>query len=323
MELSIWSLISEQEAGEQIGTTTQPLRHSILEFPRDLSICHLLLPWRIVVRDSFWTSWVLGPGLQSACVVWLVGCHGLWYQLMLTGPGLLLMWYCDSQIPIVYCLSTLIGWFLCCSSYGRQIESLIWDYVGCIGLVTVVACIIQPAWRQRISLRQACSSCVEVGSQVFLRRGLTMASFQSVMKSPLVSNMLTMHVMVGRQAVITSFNALVYWSDQVHSFCSSYPLFLSWLHHLLEWSKTCKFWCVCFFRMVLQGACERFSHFGYFVREEFSKALSYFLTSLTQWKWVYEFYILWGCSQFWIIPWGFCYCPYNLLNYYLVFCVEL
>ena len=32
-----------------------------------------------------------------------------------------------------------------------------------------------------------------------------MASFQSVMKSPLVSDMLTMHVMVGRQTVITSF----------------------------------------------------------------------------------------------------------------------
>ena len=29
-----------------------------------------------------------------------------------------------------------------------------------------------------------------------------MASFQSVMKSPLVSDMLTMHVMVGRQTVI-------------------------------------------------------------------------------------------------------------------------
>ena len=34
-----------------------------------------------------------------------------------------------------------------------------------------------------------------------------MASFQSVMKlSPLVSDILTMHVMVGRQAVITSFS---------------------------------------------------------------------------------------------------------------------
>ena len=31
-----------------------------------------------------------------------------------------------------------------------------------------------------------------------------MASFQSVMKSPLVSDMLTMHVMVGRQAMKTS-----------------------------------------------------------------------------------------------------------------------
>ena len=29
-----------------------------------------------------------------------------------------------------------------------------------------------------------------------------MASFQSVMKSPLVSDMLTMHLMVGRQAVM-------------------------------------------------------------------------------------------------------------------------
>ena len=36
-----------------------------------------------------------------------------------------------------------------------------------------------------------------------------MASFQSVMKSPLVSDMLTMWVMVGRQTVITSFNICV------------------------------------------------------------------------------------------------------------------
>ena len=36
-----------------------------------------------------------------------------------------------------------------------------------------------------------------------------MVSFQSVMKSPLVSDMLTMHVMVGRQTVITSFNISV------------------------------------------------------------------------------------------------------------------
>ena len=36
-----------------------------------------------------------------------------------------------------------------------------------------------------------------------------MASFQSVMKSPLVSDMLTMYVMVGRQTVITSFNVSV------------------------------------------------------------------------------------------------------------------
>ena len=36
-----------------------------------------------------------------------------------------------------------------------------------------------------------------------------MASFLSVMKSPLVSDMLTMHVMVGRQASITSFNVSI------------------------------------------------------------------------------------------------------------------
>ena len=36
-----------------------------------------------------------------------------------------------------------------------------------------------------------------------------MASFQSVIKSPLVSDMLTIHVMVGRQAVITSFSISV------------------------------------------------------------------------------------------------------------------
>ena len=36
-----------------------------------------------------------------------------------------------------------------------------------------------------------------------------MASFQSVRKSPLVSDMLTMCVMDGRQAVIASFNISV------------------------------------------------------------------------------------------------------------------
>ena len=36
-----------------------------------------------------------------------------------------------------------------------------------------------------------------------------MASFQSVMKSPHVSDMLTMHVMVDRQALITSFSISV------------------------------------------------------------------------------------------------------------------
>ena len=80
-----------------------------------------------------------------------------------------------------------------------------------------------------------------------------MACFQSMMKSPLVSDMMTMHVMVGRQAVITLL-MLVYWSDQVHSLCISYSLFLSWLCHLYEWSKTCTVWCICFFRMVFWGA---------------------------------------------------------------------
>ena len=36
-----------------------------------------------------------------------------------------------------------------------------------------------------------------------------MARFQSMMKSPLVIDILTMHVMVGRQTVITSFNICV------------------------------------------------------------------------------------------------------------------
>ena len=36
-----------------------------------------------------------------------------------------------------------------------------------------------------------------------------MVSFQSVMKSPLVSDMLTMQLMFGRQTVITSFNVCV------------------------------------------------------------------------------------------------------------------
>ena len=41
-----------------------------------------------------------------------------------------------------------------------------------------------------------------------------MANFQSVMKSPLVSDMLTMHVMVGRQAVIISCNvSVLIWSS--------------------------------------------------------------------------------------------------------------
>ena len=49
---------------------------------------------------------------------------------------------------------------------------------------------------------------------VFLRRGLTMACFQSVMKCPLLSDMLTMHVIVGRQAVITPFSiSVLMWSS--------------------------------------------------------------------------------------------------------------
>ena len=56
-----------------------------------------------------------------------------------------------------------------------------------------------------------------------------MANFQSMIKSPLVSDMLTMHVMVGRQEVIISFNisVLIWSSSQLLFFIPIISLFTS------------------------------------------------------------------------------------------------
>ena len=89
-----------------------------------------------------------------------------------------------------------------------------------------------------------------------------MANFQSVMKSPLVSDMLTMHVMVGRHDVIISFNISVLISFAAFVFHTHY---FSFDFVVCEWCKTCKCWCICFFQMVLWGACKPLSYFGYFV----------------------------------------------------------
>ena len=223
---------------------------------------------------------MLCPWFRSGHGVSLIGHHGWQYQTQQAGPGLLLMWYSVSQILTVYHWSILIGWFLWCGYNDRQIESLVWDFVEYSSLVAVIACIMQTAWRGRICLRQVCSSCVKVQSQVFLRRDLTMVNFQSVMKSPLVSDLLTMCVMVGRQEVIISFNIIeLIWSSLQLLFFIPIISVITLL--FVSGLKLVSFCVSCFFQVVLWGASKILLYFGHFVWEEFSKAFSYFFTHLT------------------------------------------
>ena len=91
-----------------------------------------------------------------------------------------------------------------------------------------------------------------------------MANFQSGMKLPLVSDILTMPVMVGRQVAIFSFNiGVLIWSSLQLLFFT--PIIYLLISLYVSDLKLVNFGVFVFFQMVLWGACERLSHFGYLV----------------------------------------------------------
>ena len=91
-----------------------------------------------------------------------------------------------------------------------------------------------------------------------------MANFQSVMKSLLVSDMLTMHVMVSRQEVIISFNvSVLIWSSlQLLFFIPIISLLTS---SSVSGLKLVNFGVFVSSRWYCGVSCERLSYFGYFV----------------------------------------------------------